>query len=204
MVERFYTKAFGSFAAFPETWFDMNSDTLYLDWGWYGAGTVKVKHLAIYQTLQDSLTKDPVDYNVQLCHLLMHFCNLDTLTLVNRRHKFDEYTSHLVFMEPVDLLIWQVYRGSNTTDWDSVELNSCIDRWLEIPANASPITDAWNVRDWHSLEQLRRQWARDRIPPFKKPRIDRKIITTTKTKESLGMIAGGARLAGKLSALSSA
>lgn len=207
VVERFYTKAFGSWNAFPETWFDFEVDTLYLDWGWNSNGmqfsasdfageAPRVKHLALYQAKDDYHVTNPGDYEDFMCEIFVDFNNLKTLTLVNKRHKPNESDS-LVFMEPVDLLIWQGYEKKTSPDIDLTRLDACIDDWLDSDTFDSPIT-----MDWDELERFRKQWAENRIPPWKMPYINRRIITTDVMKGMLGEIAGGPSKVEKLSTLS--
>lgn len=121
----------------PVTWFNFEIDTLYLDWGWHGfsglsfdAGHLgdvasQVKHLAIYHSPQDLQLRGMGDPEELLCEILVEFCNLETLTLVNRRH--NDRVSDLVFMNPMDLLIWQPFQCQNIADIDIAKL----DEWIE-------------------------------------------------------------------------
>ena len=211
VAARFYTKAFGDDYAFPETWFDFEIDTLYLDWGWHGVSdtpfgaadfgddVLKVKHLALYNSRDDYQLRGTEENEGLVCEILDEFCNLETLTLVNRRHdESGEKTSDLVFMDPMDLLIWQQYRGCNTPDVDMTKLNLCIEELLEAEAHLSQMTI-----DWGELKPIKTQRRQDRIPPWEMPKINRKIITTQYMKELLELISGGPDKVKKLSALSS-
>jgi hypothetical protein len=116
VAERLYTKAFGSWHSFPDPWFDFEVDTLYLDCGWlderqysvddFGDDAMKLKHLAVHETEVDHRRRKSEDHEDFLCGILVDFCRLETLTPVNRRHKTYDNSSDLVFMEPVNLLLW--------------------------------------------------------------------------------------------------
>jgi hypothetical protein len=210
VAERFYTKAFGDNFSFPQTWFDYEMDTLYLDWGWHDVSGVpfvaadlgdvasEVKHLAIYNSPDDSQSRGMEGPEERLCRILLEFGSLETLTLVNRRHKPDEKTSDLVFMNPMDLLIWQPVRESNTADIDITIFDEWMAEWLKEEEGKIPMV----IDLTPPLEHFRRKWAQDRIPPWNLPKITRKIITTACMRDLLEMIAGGPGQVKKLSVLS--
>jgi len=116
VMEHFYERTFGSESAFPETWFNFDVDTLYVDWGGVETGGIsfrpedfgdvaaKVKHLAVLHTGPNYIRRG-LTHEQWLSYILFEFCNLHTLTLVHKRHVSGR-REQLAFMKPTDLIGW--------------------------------------------------------------------------------------------------
>jgi 2EXR family len=121
-TQRIYTKSFASQYSLPETWFNFELDTLYLDWGFsydeddpdeiglffdpedLGADIKKVQNLALYS--RGNPYDEPDDEF--LSQILSDFGNVRNLTMVPPRYKSDE-TANLVFLEFSEVVEHQQY-----------------------------------------------------------------------------------------------
>jgi hypothetical protein len=208
-----YERAFGSEAAFPETWFNFDLDTLYVDWGGVETGGIsfrpedvaaKVKHLAVLHT-GPNYVRWGLTHEQWLSYIFFEFCNLQTLTLVHKRHVFGR-RKQLVFMKPTDLIGW--FYDSHTvgtirgcTDVDVAELER--ERGLVFTGffkcrGSNHPTDQHDKR----FEERREGRMKAGMQPWNIPKIERKIITSPKCKERLVEIAGGLCLAETLFSMS--
>jgi len=111
--------------------------------------------------------------------ILEAFTNLDSLTLVDKRHSpLDDRnacTVDLAFMDPVRLLIWQEYdrlqETTNTAELDMLEIRALILKAFE---NTVPRT--WTDDD---IQRFRKHCIEEGLP-----KIGRKIITYCHAKGS--------------------
>lgn len=182
-VSSSYEKLFIHQVGYPQLWFNFAIDILYLDWGWVGQGLCygndecgvdmleKVKHLALLHRRQDieQFADDKTDphqsHELHVRILLYDFPNLETLTLVNRRH-YTEDAHDLTFVDNVqDLRIWE-YRD---WDWDQHKPPTWDSQALDLEALGSMIQEDGQ----------------------KVPEIKTKIVADRKTVERLFDIAGG-------------
>lgn len=155
VVEKHHSRTFGEAGAYPEVWFNLDIDTLYVDWGWdhghryeYGPQTLgnfirRVKNPAVYHDVGGFLDRDYIHYEDFLRDLISGFSSLETLTLVNRRHRLSDKrdrssaqdSENLTFMDNVDLLVWQNYAGRyyqcDTAPLDLARLNIIMSKFLE-------------------------------------------------------------------------
>lgn len=100
-----------------------------------------MKNLALYYDPEECLNLGIEEYEKYLVDVISWFSNIESLILVNRRHKATGSSSGLVFMDLFDLLVWQDYRTGvasiDTGDVDMARLNTYVTEWLENGGGAS-------------------------------------------------------------------
>lgn len=177
-----YTKAFGSDSAFPETWFDFEQDTLYLDWDSpiLNVGDIydapmpthagQVQHLAILHC------PDWYQSPRYLHRVLRRFGNVKTFSMIMKRHccEFD----NLALMDPFDFDAKVDLLESPDDEILEEKYNQDQNRYLGEAFNAMEL-------DTHTLKNLwRRGINSDGIPAYNMPTIAVKIMTTRGLKEA--------------------
>jgi hypothetical protein len=218
VMEHFYARTFGSEAAFPETWFNFDLDSLYVDWGGvetggisfrpedFGGVAAKVKHLAVLHTGPNYIRRR-LTHEQWLSYILFEFCNLQTLTLVQGRHVSGR-REQLAFMKPTDLIGW--FYDSHTvgmirdcTDVNRAELEREREGWFSQDFSTDwELADDPIIKDIKRFEERREGRMKAGKQPWNIPKVERKIITSAKCKGRLVEIAGGLCLAETLSSMS--
>jgi hypothetical protein len=182
IFSQFYTRAFGSAAAFPETWFDIERDTLYLDiWSPTavpdyprylsqpapgGEARYMPEHLGLdaerVQTLAvDSLKSSRFDYQVWLARILQHFKNVGKIFFVKSSGYRGPEEVDLVLEDPKEPqlrnILWQGYKGN----YDPIVERLTNKRYEEELSNI-----AAGARDYpDEFTRLKRTWVMDEHMP---------------------------------------
>ena len=182
IFSQFYTRAFGSAAAFPETWFDSERDTLYLDiWSptgapdypWYlpqldfrvearympehlGLDAERVQTLAV-----GSLNSSSFDYQVWLERILQHFKNLGKILFVESSGYRGPEEVDLVLEDPkasqLRNILWQGYKGNYDPIVERLMNKRYEEELAKIAADARDYPDEFT--------RLKRTWVMDEHMP---------------------------------------
>jgi len=204
---KFYTKAFGTRGTFPDTWFNFETDILYLDYAYKKQQSPKedfdlcelstdierVQNLALYYHPPSSRP-----YRRRLTHLnplsretltpkdvasvLDHLKRVQNLYMVARSHKLEERAADLCFLDIGDVAENHSYR--NYEDQDGYhylaydEFSDSISR-IDYLDWVAPKS----AFDSRALDTLRRkQLGPNKLPLWMMPKIEIKLVTTSERK----------------------
>jgi len=184
VATRYYKRSFGTASSFPETWFDFDLDTLYLDMGVFEQGrrynpshlscdAWLVKNLAVFS--RPFLFNRTRSWESYLAAVISSFPRVKGFVHVARRHGVEDCRD-LSFMDPIDIdETVAVYSEPYDPDVDN-DCRKHNNRYATATEQRTSFDSSLFAREYFLRWSHTAKWER---PLWDLPDIHNKIVTTT-------------------------